>query len=170
VAAIRANLGGLGLNPNIGAGATLAESWVSWPQPDNPDYGIAGGIRFPASAYATAWPGASISENVPTVWNTLYRQDMIPRGYFGGQENQPQADGATYASRTMGTSNQLLSPASLVAPLPSITGGGPGQITSDQASDPICQMSSWASHNPVVAVLAIGLTYYLLSRHRKGGG
>lgn len=49
-----------------------------------------------------------------------------------------------------------LPPATLLRPMPSIIPVKPGQVSSAQVG-PICQLSSWVSQNPVMAVLvAIG--------------
>lgn len=69
------------------------------------------------------------------------------------------------AGRTVGTWRHMvrppsdtnnLPPVSLLTPMPSIIPVKPGYVSSDQVG-PICQLSSWVSQNPVMAVLlAIG--------------
>lgn len=149
-------IGGVG---DLGDGQ-LAASCVPWPTDQNPDRVICGGIAFGETEFARAWPGEGFIENMPTVHNTLSAQYLIPRSTGtapgGGASGAGSGGGPEGAALVQDVAAGVpLSPATLVAPMPSIVGVKPGQVSSDQVGVK-CQLDGWVHRNPVLALVAIG--------------
>lgn len=123
---------------------------------------------------ALTWPGAAITYPGPSVNSVLaapeFPVSMPMWGMPEGRSGAGSGDGGWSTGVVKGGGGDMfsphpganLNPATLVAPLPSITAIDPSATVTDQDGGVMCHLNSMAARTPVMAVVAAAALYWLL--------
>ena len=144
--------------------AALAASCIPAPGEYNDARVICGGMAFDSVPTAMTWPGASMTESVPSV-NSVLPDKFFPASFPLWDMGPGPKDYAPAATPAEAKVTGVLGPSTLVAPLPSITPVRAGVVDENAASIG-CGIQSWATGNPLLALLAAVGVYFVIRGRR----